>query len=99
MQRHSVVTWMLTASLCIRETAPNPSLFRGSSAGVNFLEIEMLGWIAERQYNRFDPLWIALVALAIRDDNWFAAAVFVVIGVSISVVIEHLAKRATKHTA
>lgn len=53
----------------------------------------MLRWLATRTYNRFDPIWIGLCALAIRDYKWFAVIVFAVVGVILSSVIEWMAKR------
>jgi len=52
----------------------------------------MLKWIAKRVYNRFDPVWLCLVALAWRDHHWFAMAVFTVVGILVSATIEVIAK-------
>lgn len=53
----------------------------------------MLRWIATRTYNRFDPIWIGLCALAICDSEWFAVIVFAVVGALLSAVIEMMADR------
>ncbi len=52
----------------------------------------MLKWIAKPVYNRFDPVWLCLVALAWRDQHWFAMAVFMVVGILVSATIEVIAK-------
>jgi len=48
----------------------------------------MLSWWTTRDYNRFDAIWIGLVALAIRDRQWFAVVVFALIGAALSDCLE-----------
>lgn len=48
----------------------------------------MLKWLATRAYNRFDPVWIVMTGLALRDRNYLAALIASVVGVALSAVIE-----------
>ena len=55
-----------------------------------------LEWIAAPVYNPFDAIWLILFALAWHDKKWFAAAVFVIVGLTLSAVVTCLARRMVK---
>ena len=50
----------------------------------------MLKWLATRAYNRFDPVWIVMTGLALRDRNYLAALIASVIGAIIILFIYNL---------
>lgn len=55
----------------------------------------VLQWLAERRYNRFDPIWLIIAALAIRDHEWFAMVCIATTGALLSVAIERIAESTT----
>ena len=57
----------------------------------------ILKWLTRKTYNRFDPIWIGLAALAMRDQEWFPLAVFVLVGIVISSALEALEKRTRRN--
>lgn len=67
--------------------------FAGERGGGGGVTNSVLQWLAVRTYNRFDPFWLGLCALAMRDHNWLAAFIFSVSGALISATIEWVAER------
>ena len=55
-----------------------------------------LQWAAAPVYNPFDAIWLILFELAWHDKQWFAAAVFVIVGLTLSAVVRWLARRMAK---
>jgi hypothetical protein len=56
----------------------------------------LLQWAATPVFSPIDTIPMILAALAWHDKQWFAVAVFVVVGAALSVGIERLARRVAK---
>lgn len=59
----------------------------------------MLTWLTSKNFNRVDVTWIVFIALALFDRHYIYAAVFVIVGPALSVLLERKARQRRKELA
>lgn len=52
----------------------------------------MLNWLTRHDYSKYDLIWLALLALAWNDKEYFIATVVLIVGVFTSDLLEACAK-------